>query len=33
METIDKDNQLKWILHNYQHSTNINKAYTELEWE
>ena len=33
METIDKDNQLKWILHDYQHSTNINRAYTELEWE
>ena len=33
METIDKDNQLKWILHDYQHSTNISKAYTELEWE
>jgi len=33
METIDQDNQLKWILHDYQHSTNINKAYTELEWE
>ena len=33
METIDQDNQLKWILHDYQHSTNINRAYTELEWE
>ena len=33
METIDRNNQLKWILHDYQHSTNINKAYTELEWE
>ena len=33
METIDQDNQLEWILHDYQHSTNINKAYTELEWE
>ena len=33
METIDQDNQFKLILHDYQHSTNINKAYTELEWE
>ena len=33
METIDQNNELKWLLHDYQHSTNINKAYTELEWE
>ena len=33
MENIDKDNQLKWLLHDYQHSTNVSKAYTELEWE
>ena len=33
METIDQNNELKWLLHDYQHPTNINKAYTELEWE
>ena len=33
MENIDKDNQLKWLLHDYQHSTNVSRSYTELEWE
>jgi len=33
VEVIDKDNQLKWLLHDYQHPTNVSRAYTELEWE
>ena len=33
VENIDKNNQLKWLLHDYQHSTNVSRAYTELEWE
>jgi quinoprotein relay system zinc metallohydrolase 2 len=33
METIDKENQSNWLLHNYQHPNNVSKAFTELEWE
>ena len=33
VQTIDKDNQLKWLLHDYQHATNVSKTYIELEWE
>ena len=33
VEHIDKENKLKWLLHDYQHSTNVSKTYTELEWE
>lgn len=33
MEIIDKDNQSNWLLHEYQHPTNVSKAFTELEWE
>jgi len=33
MENIDKDNQSSWLLHKYQHPTNVYKAFTELEWE
>jgi quinoprotein relay system zinc metallohydrolase 2 len=33
MENIDKNNQSNWLLHEYQHSTNVSRAYTELEWE
>ena len=33
METIDKDNQSKWLLFNYQHPTNVSRAFSELEWE
>jgi quinoprotein relay system zinc metallohydrolase 2 len=33
METIDKDNQSKLLLHEYQHASNVSKAFTELEWE
>ena len=33
MESIDKDNQSNWLLHDYQHSGNVSKAFTELEWE
>ena len=33
VQIIDKDNQLKWLLHDYQHATNVSKTYIELEWE
>jgi quinoprotein relay system zinc metallohydrolase 2 len=33
MENIDKDNKSHWLLHEYQHPTNVSKAFTELEWE
>jgi quinoprotein relay system zinc metallohydrolase 2 len=33
MESIDKDNQLNWLLHEHHHPGNVSKAYTELEWE
>ena len=33
MENIDKENHWKWLLHKFQHPTNVSKAYTELEWE
>ena len=33
MENIDKNNQSSWLLHEYQHPTNVYKAFTELEWE
>ncbi len=33
METIDKGNKSNWLLHEYQHASNVSKAYTELEWE
>ena len=33
VEHIDKENKLKWLLHDYQHSTNVSKTYTELEWD
>ena len=33
MENIDKDNEFRWLLHEYQHSTNVSRSYTELEWE
>jgi quinoprotein relay system zinc metallohydrolase 2 len=33
METIDKDNKSSWLLHKYQHTSNVSKAFTELEWE
>ena len=33
MESIDKENQLKWLLHEYQHARNVSRTYTELEWE
>jgi len=33
MENIDKDNQSNWLLHDYQHPTNVSRAFTELEWE
>ncbi len=33
METIDKENQSNWLLHDYQHASNVSKAFTELEWE
>ena len=33
MVTIDKENQSNFLLHEYQHKTNVSKAFTELEWE
>ena len=33
VENIDKDNQGNWLLHEYQHPTNVSRAFTELEWE
>lgn len=33
IETIDKDNRSQWLLHEYQHASNVSKAFTELEWE
>ena len=33
VQIIDKYNQLKWLLHDYQHATNVSKTYIELEWE
>lgn len=33
METIDKENKSHWLLHEYQHASNVSKAFTELEWE
>lgn len=33
METIDKDNKSNYLLHEYQHASNVSKAFTELEWE
>jgi quinoprotein relay system zinc metallohydrolase 2 len=33
MESIDKDNKSNWLLHEYQHASNVSKAFTELEWE
>lgn len=33
MESVDKNNQSNWLLFEYQHATNVSKAYTELEWE
>jgi quinoprotein relay system zinc metallohydrolase 2 len=33
METIDKDNKSNFLLHEYQHASNVSKAFTELEWE
>jgi quinoprotein relay system zinc metallohydrolase 2 len=33
METIDKNNKSKLLLHAYQHPSNVSKAFTELEWE
>ncbi|GJM17615.1 MAG: MBL fold metallo-hydrolase [Thermodesulfobacteriota bacterium] len=32
-ENIDKDNLSNWLLHDYQHPTNVSRAFTELEWE
>ena len=31
MESIDKENQLEWLLHEYQHARNVSRTYTELE--
>ena len=33
VEHIDKDNQSNWLLHDFQHPTNVSRAFTELEWE
>lgn len=33
MESVDKNNQSNWLLFEYQHPTNVSRAYTELEWE
>lgn len=33
IESVDKDNHSKYLLFEYQHPTNVSKAYTELEWE
>ncbi len=33
MESIDKENKSNFLLHDYQHTSNISKAFTELEWE
>jgi quinoprotein relay system zinc metallohydrolase 2 len=33
MESIDKENELNWLLHQHQNAGNVSKAYTELEWE
>jgi quinoprotein relay system zinc metallohydrolase 2 len=33
MENIDKENLSGWLLHEYQHASNVSKAFTELEWE
>jgi len=32
-ESIDKDNLSNWLLHDFQHPTNVSRAFTELEWE
>jgi quinoprotein relay system zinc metallohydrolase 2 len=33
IESVDKNNHSNWLLFEYQHPTNVSKAYTELEWE
>lgn len=33
VEHIDEENQSNWLLHEYQHPTNVSRAFTELEWE
>lgn len=33
IESIDKENKSNWLLHGYQHTGNVSKAFTELEWE
>lgn len=33
MESIDKENKSNVLLHDYQHASNVSKAFTELEWE
>jgi quinoprotein relay system zinc metallohydrolase 2 len=33
IETIDKNNKSNLLLHEYQHASNVSKAFTELEWE
>lgn len=33
VEIIDKDNQSNLLLHEYQHPTNVSRAFTELEWD
>ena len=33
MESVDKNNASGLLLHDYQHPTNVSRAYTELEWE
>ncbi len=30
---IDADNRSNWLLHREQHSANVSRAFTELEWE
>ncbi|MFT5395431.1 MAG: quinoprotein relay system zinc metallohydrolase 2 [Gammaproteobacteria bacterium] len=32
-ENIDKDNLSNWLLFDFQHPTNVSRAFTELEWE
>tara|TARA_R110002072_G_scaffold48681_1_gene133003 strand:- start:19096 stop:20025 length:930 start_codon:yes stop_codon:yes gene_type:complete len=32
-ENIDKENLSNWLLHDFQHPTNVSRAFTELEWE
>ncbi|MGB1800584.1 MAG: quinoprotein relay system zinc metallohydrolase 2 [Gammaproteobacteria bacterium] len=33
MQSIDKENESNWLLHDYRNSGNVSKAFTELEWE